>query len=73
MASTRGVGTPLTCSFRSHPPPSLRTSPEVSPRAPKSRNPHRWVQKQRPQFGAPLNGGYEFKELPASSGVGTDK
>lgn len=72
MASTRGVGTPLTCSFRSH-PPSLRTSPEVFPTAPKSRNPHRRIQKQRPQFGAPLNGGYEFKTLPASSGVGTDK
>lgn len=72
MVRTRGVGTPLTCSFRSH-PPSLRTSPEVSPRAPKSRNPHRRIQKQCPQFGAPLNSGYEFKELPASSGVGTDK
>lgn len=46
-------------------PPSLRTSPEVSPRAPKSSNPHQRILKQRPQSGAPLNGGYEFKELPA--------
>ena len=30
-----------------------------------ARNPHQRIQKQSTQSGAPLNGGYEFKELPA--------
>lgn len=55
-----------------------RTLPPSGParkslQEPQSPKPHRRIQKQCPQFGAPLKSGYEFKKLPASSGVGTDK
>lgn len=70
-ARSRALPLPVLLS-ESH-PPSLRTCPEVSPRAPKSSSPRQRIQKQRPQSGAPPNGGYEFKGLPARSGVGTDK